>query len=103
MCEKIPFVRLVPAQLISGHRPNVEPIDMRAGHHRALKFSVAGDDGADERVTNGVGDLVDPALNDGGEGEEIFLVGQRMIAIAADDRRKQPGKSALLHEAWGAA
>ena len=46
---------------------------------------------ADERRADRIGDLVLRAFDDGREGEQELLVRQRMLAVAADDRRQQPG------------
>ena len=101
--EEVAFVGLIPTEFPGGDGPEIEAVDVAAGHEGALEFFVVRDGGAYERGADGFGDFGSGALYYAGVGEEEFTVGQGVVAIAVDDRGKQPGNTALLNESGGAA
>ena len=71
MVEQVPFVGLVPAHLIGGHRAEVQPVEERRSEHGSRSGFVRRDGGGGEGRTEGAGS---PRLhgNDAREREEVL-------------------------------
>src|SRR4051812_11615738 len=89
--EQIPFMRLVPRQAVGRQRPDVQPLDVRAGHHLGDESGVLGDRRGGQGVPDPLQDVGLRAFYHGGVGEQELLVRQRVVRrIAEHDRRQQP-------------